>query len=287
MSEEEKLIIEINKTDDKLDTDFPPSLWVKKENEEEKIFFTQSPQDTINIGVKDLKVIEGIRRTPISKDNNVWNYTGSMVQGMGSISNIKQYGSGITDRGDTIKFFGSDVSHQKISVEIICQDDEFTKDEISEDIELRGRDITEYDSIQLQGIKGSISELDEFYLIITLRNRSSFEELLRRARVGEVSTLGIKIYELDKVPGLYREHEEYEYSYNRAKTFHILEDRKYISNLSDEEMSKLSESMGLVDSFSFQLDSKFSLSDFYIEFNPHWVIDDLFSGSDFTDIEDN
>ena len=52
-------------------------------------------------------------------------------------------------------------------------------------------------------------------------------------------------------------------------------------------MSKLSESMGLVDSFSFQLDSKFSLSDFYIEFNPHWVIDDLFSGSDFTDIEDN
>ena len=89
------------------------------------------------------------------------------------------------------------------------------------------------------------------------------------------------------MPGLYREHEEYEYSYNRAKTFHILEDRKYISNLSDEEMSKLSESMGLVDSFSFQLDSKFSLSDFYIEFNPHWVIDDLFSGSDFTDIEDN
>ena len=286
MSEEEKLIIEINKTDDKLDTDFPPSLWVKKENEEEKTLFTQSPQGDICIGVKDLKVREGIRRSPQLETSTVLSYTGSSIQGMGSISNVKQYGSGITDRGDTIKFFGSDVSHQKISVEIICQDDEFTKDEISEDIELRGKDITEYDSIQLQGIEGSISELDEFYLIITLRNRSSFEELLRRARVGEVSTLGITIYELDKVPGLYLEHED-EYSYHRAKTFHILKDKKSISNLSDEEISELSKSNGLVDSFSFQLDSKFSLSDFYIEFNPHWVIDDLFSGSDFTDIEDN
>jgi len=286
MSEEEKLIIEINKTDDKLDTDFPPSLWVKKENEEEKTLFTQSPQGDICIGVKDLKVREGIRRSPQLETSTVLSYTGSSIQGMGSISNVKQYGSGLTDRGDAIKFFGSDVSHQKIGVEIICQDDEFTKDEISEDIELRGKDITEYDSIQLQGIEGSISELDEFYLIIILRNRSSFEELLRRARVGEVSTLGITIYELDKVPGLYLEHED-EYSYHRAKTFHILKDKKYISNLSDEEISELSEGSGLVDSFSFQLDSKFSLSDFYIEYNAHWVIDDLFSGSDFTDIEDN
>ena len=104
--------------------------------------------------------------------------------------------------------------------------------------------------------------------------------------MGEVSTLGITIYELDKVPGLYLEHED-EYSYHRAKTFHILKDKKYISNLSDEEISELSEGSGLVDSFSFQLDSKFSLSDFYIKYNAHWVIDDLFSGSDFTDIEDN
>lgn len=274
-----KTIIEVVRHDaDWLD--LPPRLSVKKEGDKDSTIYGKSSLNDLNIGILELNVFDGFDKQPPS--DNSWGFT-QRVFGEGCISSTTL---GRRFLGDTIGIFGNDGERtDRIHVDITCESYEPTEEERKECIEEKGIDTSEHDHISL-GYNGN-----EFYITIALREQKKFNELIRRVTLGEITSLGICISELDKVAGLYRPEYDYipEVDFGSGQSFYLLDDSVSISNLSDEELNSIPNQLHF-DSYYWQLTSKYSIVDFSIIFNPSWVTPELFGEEDeeeFDDIEED
>lgn len=245
----------------------PPKLSVLKSGDDKPTLYGKSSFNSMNIGIRELNVLEGIQKQPPS---DAWNFI-PRVYGEGCISSLTL---GRKVLGDTIQLFGGEKT-DRIDVEIFCEPYEPTEKKRKKDIEKRGIDTSIHDYITL-GCNG-----DKFFLDIHLRNQQTFDELLRRVGNGEIYSLGIIIDEIGKVAGLYRPEYDYEpeVDYSCGQSFCLLEDKNDISNLSDEELDLIPNRLHM-DSYDFQLTSKFSIVDFTITFNPKWVTTEMYWSED-------
>ena len=250
--------------------DFPPRISVKEESDKEPTIYGKSSLVDLNIGILELNVFDGFNKQPPSEDS--WGFA-PRIFGEGCISSTTL---GRRFLGDTIGIFGNESERtDRIHVDIICEAYEPTEEERNESIKEKGIDTSEHDYISLG------SDGNEFYIKIALREQKKFNELIRRVELGEITSLGICISQLDKVAGLYRPEYDYvvEVDYREGQSFYLLDDSVSISNLSDDELNSIPNRLHF-DSYYWQLTAKYSIVDFSIIFNPSWVTPELFGEED-------
>lgn len=270
--------------------DFPPRLSVKEEGHKEPTIYRKSSRSTFDVAVLEPKVFEVVNRYP--KDEDAFTTPYNRIYGEGDISSIRQSSvtpSGFTKKGDTIGFIGSNKRHNKVHVEIRCDVYEPTDEERQEEIEKKGKDFSDNDYVEVKGFPAPSEEGEEFYVVVVLRNEDKFNELFRRVRNGEITSLGIVITTIEKLPGIYRRHmnDEYEFDYNWSQEFFYLDRNESISNITKDELKEISNNLHF-DSYYWQLSGKYSDADFNIQINPIWVTSELFGEEDeeeFHDIE--
>ena len=268
--------------------DFPPRLSVKEEGDKEPTIYVKSSRSTFDIAVLEPKVFEVVNRYPIDEDAFSTPY--NRIYGEGDISSIRKLSAigGLSKKGDTIGFFGSNERHNKVQVEIRCEVYEPSDEERQEEIEKKGKDFFDNDYIEVQGFTSSSEEKEEFYVSIVLAEQDKFNELFRRVRNGEIISLGIVITTIEKLPGIYKQYGGYEFDYNRSQEFYYLDSAKSLSNITQDELKEISNNLHF-DSYYWQLDGKYSDADFNIQINPIWVTYELFGDEDeeeFNDIEE-
>ena len=268
-----------------------PMLSVKKEGDEEPVIYGKSSTSTFDIAVLEPKVFEVINRHPIDED--AFSIPYNRIYGEGDISSIKQSSvapSGFTKKGDRIGFIGSNKRHNKVHVEIRCDVYEPTDEERQEGIEEKGEDISNHDYIEVKGFPASSDEAEEFYVSIVLRDEDKFNKLFRRVRNGKITSVGIVITTIEKLPGIYRHiDDDYEFDYNWGQEFFYLDSAKSISNITQDELKEISNNLHF-DSYWWQLSGKYSDADFNIQINPIWVTPELFGEEveeEFDDIEED
>ena len=269
--------------------DFPPRLSVKEEDEKEPTIYGKSSRSTFDVAVLEPKVFEVINRYPIDEDAFTTPY--NRIYGEGDISSIRKSSvfGGLVKKGDTIGFFGSNERHNKVQVEIRCDVYEPTDEEKQEEIEEKGKDFSEHDYIEVKGFPANYDEEEKFYVSIVLREQDKFNELFRRVRNGEITSLGIVITTIEKLPGIYRGlDDDYEFNYDSSKEFYYLDRDESISNITKDELKEIPNRLHF-DSYYWQLSGKYSDADFSIQINPTWVTPEIFGEEDeeeFDDIEE-
>jgi hypothetical protein len=271
--------------------DFPPRISVKEEGDKEPTIYGKSSRSTFDVAVLEPKVFEVVNRYP--KDEDAFTTPYNRICGEGDISSIKQSSvtpSGFTKKGDTIGFIGSNKRHNKVHVEIRCDVYEPTDEEKQEEIEEKGKVYSDSDYVEVQGFPANYDEAEKFYVVIVLRNEDKFNELFRRVRDGEITSLGIVITTIEKLPGIYRRHmnDDYEFDYNWGQEFFYLDSDKSISNITQDELKEIRNNLHF-DSYWWQLSGKYSDADFNIQIDPIWVTPEIFSEEDeeeFDDIEE-
>tara|TARA_B110000858_G_C17729707_1_gene439440 strand:- start:255 stop:1238 length:984 start_codon:yes stop_codon:yes gene_type:complete len=262
-----KPVIEVVRDNDNW-LDAIPKLSVTEEADKTPTIFGKSSFNLMSVAVQDIKVTEGMRKLPLGEFE--YNYS-NRINGEGNISGFDE---NMRPRGDTIGFFGGK-RHSKIGFEITCEPYEPTEEERKENIAEKGIDTSEHDYIILNGFD------EEFYLSVHLRDKTRFDELVRRISIKEITSLSITISELGKVPGLYRPEYLYypEVDYRSGQDFYLLRDEDTISNLTKEELDTIPNKLHF-DSYYWQLTSRYSIVDFTIVFNPSWVTSELFDEED-------
>lgn len=268
--------------------DFPPRLSVKEEGDKEPTIYGKSSRSTFDVAVLEPKVFEVVNRYP--KDEDAFTTPYNRIYGEGDISSIRQSNvtpSGFTKKGDTIGFIGSNKRHNKVHVEIRCDVYEPTNEERQEEIEEKGKDFSDNDYVEVQGFPASSEEGEEFYVVVVLRNEDKFNELFRRVRNGEITSLGIVITTIEKLPGIYRPlDDDYEFDYNWGQEFFYLDRSESISNITKDELKEIRNNLHF-DSYWWQLSGKYSDADFNIQIDPTWVTSELFGEEDEEEFDDD
>lgn len=260
--------------------DFPPRISVKEEGDKEPTIYGKLSRSTFDIAVLKPKVFEVVNRYPINEDAFTTPY--NRIYGEGDISSIRKLSGfgGLVKKGDTIGFVGSNKRHNKVNVEIRCDTYEFSEEERQEEIEKKGKDFSDHDYVEVRGFPANYDEEETFYVEIVIRNEDKFNDLFRRVRNGEITSLGIVITTIEKLPGIYRPlDDDYEFNYNTSQEFYYLDSDASISNITKDELKEIRNNLHF-DSYWWQLSGKYSDADFNIQINPTWVTSELFGEED-------
>lgn len=271
--------IEIIKGEHWLNPKFPPHLKTVSNDGEELKQYNKPSLGQINIAIKKIQVHEYVKRTPLEEESSSLGQE-ECITGKGNMTgvrkNLNKPGS-LVEKGDTIRMFGGE-PHKIIGVSIHSKNwdhHEETKKKLGINIE------DDYDVFSLQGWEefgdGWDYEPEGFHVKILLKPKK-YKKLLKRINSGEIKTLGITLEDLHKIPGLYKELDEYHLNspWNDPQSFFFLPEKKLISNLNDDDFNDMPEDF-YIHKFNIAFDGdSHGYANFYLTLNPHWLLEEMF-----------
>ena len=269
--------IEILKDENGLNPKFPPHLLVIPNDGSEPKRYNKQSRGLIDIAIKDVNVREFIPRTPIEEDS----FCGrNCITGSGNMTGCRNSllsGESLRVKGDNIRIFGGQ-PHQLINVSIFSKEWDFPE-ETKKKLGINPED--DYDVFNLSAWEefgeGYEYRPEGFELRIFLKDKK-FKKLLKRINAGEIKTLGITLDEPHKIPGLYKERDEYHLTspWYEAQDFYFLPEIGSISNLSKEDLEIMPAEFYKYEFNIANDNAAHSYANFFITLNPPWLLDEMF-----------